>query len=122
MMFLESSGQAGSRPSHVRFCLNGHNAVRDVRQAIRRSEALKFLELNSFNQASAGTPIFGMIGEMVDERVGVYEDRLASLEIVEDHGDSMMPNSGSRAKRSRVSTSPVQGTMPAVCLAKLVAY
>ena len=62
-----------------------------------------------------------VVREMIDEWVGIDEDRLTPLEIGEGHGDSRIPNSGARVMRSSVSTSPVHGTIPAVCRARLIA-
>jgi hypothetical protein len=92
-----------------------------VGEAVRRSEALELLELDPFQEPGAGWAVFGMVREVIYERIGIEENRVAVLEIIEDHGDSKMPKSGSRARRSRVSTSPVHGTIPAVCLARLIA-
>src|SRR5262249_38798235 len=113
--------QAGRGPTQPSHRLDGHEPMSAVGQAVRKGDPLEFLVLDPFDQLRASAAVAGVVGEMVDERVGVQEDRVAALEIVEGHGDSRMPKSGSRTMRSSVSTSPVQGIIPAVCRARLSA-
>src|SRR5713226_5318962 len=120
MVFLQSRGQAGSRPGQPAHGLQGHDTMGYVGQAVRGGEALDFLVLDPFQQRRAGSAVFGVVGEVVNERVGVHEDRIPCLQISEGHGDSKIPNSGSPTMRSSVSTSPVHGIIPAVCLARLM--
>src|SRR5947209_19799825 len=121
MVFLQSRGQAGSGPVEPAHGLNGHDPVGHVGQTVRGREALDLLSLDPFNQGSAGSAVPGMVGEVVIERVGIHKDGVARRKVREGHGDSRIPNSGSRTIRSNVSASPAQGTIPAVCLAKLMA-
>src|SRR5262245_52067435 len=88
---------------------------------MRGEVAAQILILDALKQTGTGCPILRMIRKVVDQRISVKEDLRASGDGIEGHGDSRIPNSGSRARRSKVSGSPFQGIIPAVCWATLTA-
>src|SRR5262249_44810975 len=119
VMLPHSRGEAGGRPTEPAHRFYGHQAVGHIGQDMRGSERLQLLLLGPLHQTRANRAVFRMIGEVVDQQIRIEENGGARGNVVKCHGDSTRLNSGSVASRSRVSASPVQGIIPAVCWARL---
>src|SRR5258707_1058544 len=111
MVFAQARRQSGSRPAQSVHRFNGHQAMRNISQNMRRDESVQVLLLDPFHQPGASAAVLRMVGEVIDKDICIEKDRCARWKIVKYHGDSVRPNSGSVAIRSRVSASPVHGIM-----------
>src|SRR5438128_459879 len=85
----------------------------DVGQYMGRGKSPELVKLNPLQQTSARQSPFWIGGEMVNERVRIEKNIGRRDQVVESHGDSMMPNSSSSASRWSVSQSPLQRRIPA---------
>jgi hypothetical protein len=59
--------------------------------------------LDAQEQLLTGWPEYRVRLKVVDEGIGIHEDRRAGRDVLKRHGPSRMPNSGSRAIRSSSS-------------------
>ncbi len=109
-------------PNYAFAYCNLGNALRDKKDldaAIQHYR--KALELDpkfagahyALQETGASRPPLGIACEVVDECIRVDKEIGRRDEIVELHGDSMMPNSSSSASRRSVSQSPCQRSIPA---------
>ena len=57
--------------------------MRDVCRTVRGGEPLNLLEFDPLHQGRTCRAEFGVVSEMVNERVGVNKDRLTPLQIGE---------------------------------------
>src|SRR5262249_49177484 len=101
--------------------LECHEAVGHIPEDVSRRKALELLKLNPLDELGTRRPVLDIVGEVVDQGVGIEKDRGARWDAGKGHGDSRMLNSSSSAMRRRISGSPVQGSIPAVRSAQVSA-
>lgn len=63
------------RPTEHLDGFEGHQAMGEIGQQVRRSETLNSPLLDPLEQSGAGRPVLQFVAEMVNERVGIDEDR-----------------------------------------------
>ena len=119
VMFAQASRDPGRRPAKPIDRFEGHQAMGDLTQDVRRDEAGQVLVLDPLHQLGAGRSEGGMVGEVVNQRIRIEEDRRRGRDLGEGHGDSSTLNSSSSAIRRRTSGSPVHLSIPAVRSAQL---
>lgn len=114
MVLAQAHGKARRWPASPLHGFESHQPIGEIRQHVSRRETADLLQLDALDQLRTSRPILGIAREMIDQHVGIEEDRLACRDVGEVHGDSKMPNSGAVAMRRRISGSPVHISIPAV--------
>jgi hypothetical protein len=75
----------------------------DIRQDVRRGNALQLLKFNSPDQLSTSRAIVWVAGEMVNKYVSIEKYGRTYGDLTEVYGDSIMPSSSVSAIRRNVS-------------------
>jgi hypothetical protein len=109
----------GESAQIVRLHHRGHEPAGHLRQHVRGGQARGFLILDTLEQLAASGSEEWIRDEMVNERVGIEEDRLSGNKVGEDRAGSCGSNSTSSARCRRVAWSPVHLIIPAVSLTQL---
>jgi hypothetical protein len=84
-MTSQAGGDALIGPAEYGAGFEGHQSVRHFRQDMRRCPTIELSMFKALQEPGASTAVDGLGREMVDEDVGIEENRIAGREVRERH-------------------------------------